>query len=60
MLGGNQNNSGTRNLIQPNWLERRFILVAQGLFVNAVFVLYLLSSRTAHKFVGYFEEIGSY
>ncbi|MEZ0261396.1 MAG: alternative oxidase [Alphaproteobacteria bacterium] len=41
---------------QPNGFERLIILLAQGIFFNAFFVLYLLSPRTAHRLVGYFEE----
>ena len=29
---------------------------AQGVFYNGFFLLYLVSSRTAHRVVGYFEE----
>jgi ubiquinol oxidase len=41
---------------KPNWLERWLVLLAQGLFYNGFFLLYLVSSRTAHRVVGYFEE----
>lgn len=44
------------NFAQPTWLERLIILLAQGAFFNGFFLLYLLSSRTAHRVVGYFEE----
>jgi ubiquinol oxidase len=44
------------SIAKPNWFERLMILVAQGLFFNAFFVLYLLSPKTAHRLVGYFEE----
>lgn len=43
-------------IAQPNALERAAILLAQGLFFNAFFVLYLCHPRTAHRLVGYFEE----
>ena len=43
-------------IAQPNWFERLMILIAQGLFFNAFFVLYLISPKTAHRLVGYFEE----
>ena len=43
-------------IAQPNWLERLLILLAQGVFFNAFFVLYLFFPRTAHRMVGYFEE----
>lgn len=41
---------------KPNWFERGLIILAQGLFFNAFFVLYLVHPRTAHRLVGYFEE----
>ena len=41
---------------QPNALERALILLAQGVFFNAFFLLYLMSPRAAHRMVGYFEE----
>ena len=43
-------------IAQPSWFERTFVLIAQGIFYNAFFVLYLLSARTAHRVVAYFEE----
>jgi ubiquinol oxidase len=44
------------HIAQPNWFERGLVLLAQGAFYNAFFVLYLVSPRTAHRLVGYFEE----
>ncbi len=41
---------------KPNLLERALVLLAQGAFYNAFFLLYLASPRTAHRVVGYFEE----
>ncbi|WP_368065862.1 alternative oxidase [Hyphomonas sp.] len=41
---------------KPNWFERGLIILAQGIFFNAFFVLYLFAPRTAHRLVGYFEE----
>lgn len=43
-------------IAKPNWFERLVILVVQAVFFVAFFVLYLLSARTAHRLVGYFEE----
>ncbi len=43
-------------IAKPSILERGLILVAQGAFFNAYFLLYLLAPRTAHRLVGYFEE----
>jgi ubiquinol oxidase len=41
---------------QPNLFERLVILGVQWVFYIAFFALYLLSARTAHRIVGYFEE----
>lgn len=41
---------------KPSLIERLIVLVAQGVFFNAFFVLYLLAPKTAHRLVGYFEE----
>ncbi len=41
---------------QPNAFERFLVLMAQGIFFNSFFILYLFSPRTAHRLVGYFEE----
>jgi len=43
-------------IAKPTVLERWLILIAQGAFYNGFFLLYLISSRTAHRVVGYFEE----
>jgi ubiquinol oxidase len=43
-------------IAQPNWFERMLILVVQGFFYNAYFLLYLVAPRVAHRVVGYFEE----
>jgi ubiquinol oxidase len=43
-------------LARPSRLERWLIIVAQGVFYNLYFLLYLVSPRTAHRVVGYFEE----
>jgi ubiquinol oxidase len=43
-------------IAQPNWMERILILVVQGIFFNSFFLLYLISPKTAHRVVGYFEE----
>ena len=41
---------------QPNLFERLVILAVQWVFYLAFFALYLVSARTAHRIVGYFEE----
>ncbi len=43
-------------IAKPSWHERWLVLLAQGVFYNGFFLLYLVSSRTAHRMVGYFEE----
>jgi ubiquinol oxidase len=43
-------------IARPNWLERALVLVAQAAFFTFFLLLYLLSARTAHRLVGYFEE----
>lgn len=45
---------------KPNRFERFLILVAQGMFFNLFFLLYLCSSKTAHRVVGYLEEEAVY
>lgn len=47
-------------IAQPNWFERSLIVLAQGVFYNLFFVLYLISAKTAHRLVGYFEEEAVY
>jgi ubiquinol oxidase len=41
---------------KPTGFERALIILAQGVFFNAFFLLYLFAPRTAHRLVGYFEE----
>lgn len=41
---------------QPSKFERLLIVLAQGVFYNLFFLLYLISAKTAHRMVGYFEE----
>lgn len=44
------------HIARPSWFERVLVLLAQGVFYNCFFVLYLISSKTAHRVVGYLEE----
>ncbi len=44
------------HIARPSGLERALIVFTQGAFYNAFFLLYLISPRTAHRVVGYFEE----
>ena len=48
------------HIAQPNRFERGLIMLAQGIFYNLFFLLYLISSKTAHRLVGYFEEEAVY
>ena len=41
---------------QPNLFERLIIILVQWVFYIGFFLLYLVSKRTAHRIVGYFEE----
>lgn len=43
-------------IARPSRLERLLVTVAQGVFFNLFFLLYMLSPRTAHRVVGYLEE----
>lgn len=48
------------HIAKPSWFERLIIIIAQGVFYNLFFVLYLISSRVAHRIVGYLEEEAVY
>ena len=43
-------------ITQPSRLERLLIRLAQGVFFNLYFLLYMISPKTAHRVVGYLEE----
>jgi ubiquinol oxidase len=43
-------------MAEPGPFMRLMVLGAQGVFFNAMFVSYLISPRTCHRFVGYLEE----
>ncbi len=43
-------------IAQPSRFERLLVLLVQGVFFNCFFLLYLVSPKTAHRVVGYFEE----
>ena len=44
------------NIAKPTFLERIIILIAQFIFIIMYLFIYLISQRTAHRIVGYFEE----
>ena len=43
-------------IAQPTFIERMIIMVAQFIFILMYLFIYLISQRTAHRIVGYFEE----
>ena len=43
-------------IARPTAFERWLVLFTQWIFYLGFFVLYLVSARTAHRLVGYFEE----
>lgn len=43
-------------IAKPTFLERILIITAQGIFSVFFLILYLVSPKTAHRLVGYFEE----
>ena len=44
------------NIAQPTLFERFLIMFAQFIFIILYLFIYLISPRTAHRIVGYFEE----
>jgi len=44
------------HITEPSRLEYLLIRLAQGVFFNLYFLLYLISQKTAHRVVGYLEE----
>jgi ubiquinol oxidase len=44
------------HIAQPSRFERTLIMIAQAVFYNLYFFLYLLAPKTAHRVVGYLEE----
>ena len=47
-------------IAKPNWFERYLIILAQAIFWHVYFLVFLLSPRTVHRIVGYFEEEAVY
>ena len=41
---------------KPTFIERAIIMIAQFIFILMYLFIYLVSARTAHRIVGYFEE----
>ena len=44
------------HIAKPTFLERLIIMIAQFIFIITYLIIYLVSQRTAHRIVGYFEE----
>ena len=44
------------HIAKPTALERFIIMIAQFIFIITYGIIYLVSQRTAHRIVGYFEE----
>jgi ubiquinol oxidase len=45
-----------QKMIKPSMPERALVMMAQGVFWNSYFLLYLMAPKAAHRFVGYLEE----
>ena len=43
-------------IAKPTFIERMIIMVAQFIFILMYLFIYLVSQKTAHRIVGYFEE----
>jgi len=43
-------------IAKPTFIERVIIMIAQFIFIVMYLFIYLISPRTAHRIVGYFEE----
>ena len=43
-------------IAKPTFIERMIIMIAQFIFILMYLFIYLISQRTAHRIVGYFEE----
>ena len=41
---------------KPTFIERAIIMIAQFIFILMYLFIYIISPRTAHRIVGYFEE----
>ena len=44
------------HIAKPTPIERFIIMIAQFIFIITYGIIYLISQRTAHRIVGYFEE----
>ncbi len=44
------------DIAKPSWIERGLVLLGQAVFICVYSIIYLCSSKIAHRVVGYFEE----
>ena len=44
------------HIAKPTAIERFIIMIAQFIFIVTYAIIYIVSQRTAHRIVGYFEE----
>jgi len=44
------------NIAKPSVFERFLVIIVQGIFFLMYLFIYLISQKTAHRIVGYFEE----
>ena len=44
------------HIAKPTAIERFIIMIAQFIFIITYAIIYIVSQRTAHRIVGYFEE----
>jgi ubiquinol oxidase len=43
-------------IAHPTIIERLLVIIVQGIFFTLYLLIYIISSKTAHRIVGYFEE----
>jgi ubiquinol oxidase len=43
-------------IAQPSKLERLIVILVQAIFFSSFFLLYIITPKSAHRVVGYFEE----
>lgn len=44
------------DIAKPSWIERVLVLFGQAVFIVVYSLIYIMSSKIAHRVVGYFEE----
>lgn len=44
------------DIAKPSWIERVLVLLGQAAFIVVYSFIYIISSKIAHRVVGYFEE----